>query len=90
MRDMAARFSKFALPAAAFFVVAIIIALTAGIAYGVVALLVGLVVIGGLAAGVTVAEADDDSAPFQPDDSTPAGDTREHSDETSAVSHTPH
>ena len=30
------RFSKFALPAAAFFVVAIVIALTAGIAYGVV------------------------------------------------------
>jgi len=69
---------RFAVPIAVLFVVAAVVAVFAGIAYGVVALLVGLVVIGGLAAGYGVAQADE--APFSEDDGSPAGDTPEHSD----------
>ena len=74
--------ARFAIPIAALILVAAVTALFAGLAYGVVALLVGLVIIGGLAAGYGVAKADD--APFATDGSTPVGDSPEHSDVSSA------
>ena len=46
------------------------------------ALLLGVVIIGGLAAGGVVAAADE--APFQTDDATEAGDSPEHSSASSA------
>ncbi|HEX8101454.1 MAG TPA: hypothetical protein VF533_02485 [Solirubrobacteraceae bacterium] len=79
---------RFILPAAVLIAVAALVAAVAGTGYAVVALLIGLVIIGGLAAGYGVAQADD--APFATSPDTPAGDTPEHSDVSSAVSHSPH
>ena len=73
---------KALIPVVGLILAAVLVALTAGLAYGVMALLVGLVIIGGLAAGYGVAQADD--APFATDDSTAAGDSSQHSEVSSA------
>ncbi len=79
---------RFALPAAGLVLAAVIVASFAGIGYAVVTVLIGLVILGGLAAGYGVAKADE--TPFSPsEDTTAAGDTPEHSEVTSAVSHAP-
>jgi hypothetical protein len=76
-------FARFAVPSIALVGVAALVALFAGISYALMALLLGVVIMGGLAAGTVVATADD--APFETDDSaTAAGDTPEHSDVSSA------
>lgn len=75
-------FARFALPALTLVAVAAIVALFAGISYAIMALVLGVVIIGGLAAGSVVATADE--APFESDDATAAGDTPEHSSASSA------
>jgi len=76
---------KLLLPAVGLLLAAILVALTAGVAYGAMAGLVGLVVLGGLTVGYGVAKADDD-VPFADDGgATPLGDTPEHSDVSSAL-----
>ena len=81
---------RFGLPTLLFIALAAIVASFAGTGYAIVTLLIGLVILGGLAAGYGVAKADE--APFAADegDDTPAGDTPEHSTVSSAVSHAPH
>lgn len=79
---------KFALPAAVLILVAALAAAFAGTGYAIVTILIGFVILGGLAAGWGVAKADE--APFATSGDAPAGDTPEHSDVSSAVSHTPH
>ncbi|CAA9482102.1 MAG: hypothetical protein AVDCRST_MAG30-859 [uncultured Solirubrobacteraceae bacterium] len=79
---------KALIPVAVLILAAALVALVAGVAYGVMALLVGLVIVGGLAAGYGVSKADE--APFAHDGGeTPLGDTPEHSDVSSAVTHPP-
>lgn len=70
---------RFALPVVVLVGAAALAAAVAGTGYAVVTLLIGLVIIGGLAAGWGVAQADDDT-PFATSPGTPAGDTPEHSD----------
>ena len=79
---------RFVLPAAGLILLTALVAAVAGTGYAVVTVLIGLVIIGGLLAGYGVAQADD--APFATSGDTPAGDTPEHSDVSSAVSHAPH
>ena len=79
---------KALIPVIGLILAAVLVALTAGLAYGVMALLVGLVIVGGLAAGYGVSKADE--GPFADDGgATPLGDTREHSDVSSAVTSPP-
>ena len=79
-------FARFAIPSLALIGVAALVAAFAGLAYALMVLLLGVVIMGGLAAGTVVATADD--APFESDDSdTAAGDTPEHSDVSSADTH---
>ena len=74
---------KFVLPVAVLIGCAALVALFAGTGYAVVTLLIGLIIVGGLSSGWLVARAEE--APFsQQDDETPAGDTPEHSDVSSA------
>ncbi len=81
---------RFGLPALVFILLAAAVASFAGLGYAIVTILIGLVILGGLAAGYGVAKADE--APFATGegDDTPAGDTPEHSSVSSAVSHAPH
>ena len=79
---------KALIPVAVLILAAALVALVAGVAYGVMALLVGLVIVGGLAAGYGVSKAD--AAPFADDGGASSlGDTTEHSDVSSAVSQPP-
>ena len=73
---------RFVLPVVGLVLAAALVGLVAGVGYAVVTLLIGLVIIGGLAAGYGVAVADE--APFATSPGTPAGDTPEHSDVSSA------
>jgi hypothetical protein len=72
----------FAVPVVILIAVVAVVALFAGTSYALVALLLGVVIIGGLAAGGVVAQADE--APFETDEATEAGDTPEHSSSSSA------
>ena len=80
---MKANLMKFVLPVVVLVGCAALVALFAGIGYAIVTLLVGLIIIGGLASGWLVARAEE--APFAQDgDETEAGDTPEHSEVSSA------
>lgn len=70
-----------------FCVLAILVALFAGFAYALVALLVGALCVGGVAVASFVADKTD--APFSPDDSAESGDSAQHSRISSAVDHAP-
>jgi hypothetical protein len=69
------------LPIAAL-VVVVLLALTAGWAYAVVAVLVAVAIVGGAAAGTRLARRG--RVPFASDASTPLGDSSEHSSVSSA------
>lgn len=70
-----------------FALVAVLLGLFASPAYALVALLVGAIVVAAVAIAAKVVAVGD--APFAQDSQTPAGDTTQHSDVSSAVSHAP-
>ena len=71
----------------AFCLVAVLLGFLASPAYALVALLVGAIVVAAIAIAAKVVAVGD--APFAQDDETAVGDTTQHSDESSAVSHAP-